>query len=320
VAVIRRDSSRLRQLSTAGHWHQGTLGWLHRLVDLTAETFRETTGWDPRKSLRTAARLQIACERAMNSLLLLSRVPVKLEHAGRTFAVEIRRDEWLGRCADLADEVCRTIELACERASLELERIDRCVTLGPILRIPQLRDRLFAGLSEDTPMDAVDRIEVARGAASCLAGELPGRGQASMPPASIASQSIGIVVEDARGRRRILPVIPRGTMLPARTNRKLTVGGNRPTMTLSLVESSGPRGDDWHSLGRHEFEVGDTAGPPTARKTCMIGFNLDINGLLAVRGQQPGTPGSFKLATLPEPTIADHEITAWMDWVNEHAR
>ena len=41
VAVILRDSARLHQLATAGHWHKGTLPWLHRLVDLTAKAFIE---------------------------------------------------------------------------------------------------------------------------------------------------------------------------------------------------------------------------------------------------------------------------------------
>ncbi len=47
VAVIRRDSSRLNQLATAGHWHTGTLPWLHRLVELASQAFVSKHKFDP---------------------------------------------------------------------------------------------------------------------------------------------------------------------------------------------------------------------------------------------------------------------------------
>ena len=59
ASVLRRDSSRIYQLSTAGHWHTGTLPWLHKLVDLATRAFVKQHNFDPRKSSKTAASLQI---------------------------------------------------------------------------------------------------------------------------------------------------------------------------------------------------------------------------------------------------------------------
>ncbi len=311
VAVIRCDSTRLSQLSTAGHWHKGTLPWLHRLVDLTAKAFINKYRFDPRQSIKSASRLQVACEKAMNSMLLLPSVEVKITIKKEEHSVKIERRHWLQACEDLAAGLRRTALDACERAGVSMGRIKHCVTLGPLLRIALIRDAVLRDLNRGATIEPTDRADVARGAAACLAAELPGRGGMTMPPRSITSQSIGIVVEDAKQRRRILPIIPRGTSLPARTNRRLTVGRGRDSMTLSLVESSGVQGDDWHSLGRYTFQLSNSS----VRNTRMIGFEINVNGLLQVRAQSPGKPGSMKLPSLPESNLSEEDVEQWTQWV-----
>jgi serine/threonine protein kinase/molecular chaperone DnaK (HSP70) len=311
VAVIRRDSARLSQLSTAGHWHTGTLPWLHRLVDLTAREFVRLHNFDPRKRSKTAASLQMACERAMNSMLLLSSVRIKIQVRDQEKTVTIQRRNWLQACEDLASRVRATIKSACRDASVSLKNIDVCVTLGPLLRIASIRDAVLRGHSENLKIHPMDRADAARGAAACLAAELPGRREGAMPPRGVATQSIGIVVNDAKGRRRILPIIPKGTLLPARANRRLTVGTDRESMTLSLVESSGVEGDHWQSLGRHDFQVGESIV-----RTRMIGFEVNVNGMLTVRAQTPGKPGSSKLPPLPIPVLSEEKIAQWTKWLD----
>ena len=324
VAVIRREASRLQQLSTAGHWNHGTLGWLQRLVDLAAETCIEDHGFDPRQRLALAARLQVACERAMNAFLLLPTVQIRIEKQGQVVSIPVRRDAWLDRCSDLVQRLRHTIQLACGYAVVEMGKIDRCLILGPLLRIPDLQATVFSGMKPGITLETADRVDSARGAAACLAGELPGRGDWLMPPRGVTSQSIGIVVEDVKGRRRILPIIPRGTLLPARTNRRLKIGPDQPTMTLSLVESSGLEGEDWHALGRYEFSFGEQlAANESAVQTARgrnIGFEVDINGMLTVRSQTPGMPGSSKLPGLPVTALSDEEMTSWIRWLEEAVR
>ena len=312
VVVIRRDEARLNQLSTAGHWHTGSLAWLHRLVDIAAEKFVTEHGFDPRESNRLGSQLQVASERAMNSLILLPEAAIAIEKSpgvGKT--VTVSREQWLNECRPLMDGLGKTIGVACRRADITIDDIDCCVTLGPLLRIVELRKKLLRSLPKNVTMHSVDRVDVARGAASCLASELPGRPKSVMPPRGVSSQSIGIVVEDIRGRRRILPIIPRGTSLPARTNRRLTVGKNHKTMTLSLVESSGVNGDEWQSLGRYDFEVDAS---DLATRSRMIGFELNVNGMLSVRTQS-ASQGSTLMPTLPTPPLDEEQIAHWADWL-----
>ncbi len=311
VALFGWDNTRLQQLSKAGHWHIGTLPWLQRLVDMSAEAFEQQHGFDPRKTMRYAARLQIACERAMNSMLLMATPQIKIRHLGEIKSVTVERRQWLQRCEDLAARVREAIHRACEDANLRLRQIESCVTQGPLMRMPTVRDAVLRGADHDMQFYPLDRTDAARGAAACVAAELPGRGDVTMPPRVVAGQTIGIVVEDAKNRRRILPIIPQGTGLPARTNRRLTVGKERQSMTLSLVESAGVEGQDWHSLGRYDFQL--DASSPSVR---MIGFELDFNGMLNVRAQTPGQPGSTRLRPLPEPMLSEDSIAEWTEWLD----
>ncbi|MGB0597894.1 MAG: protein kinase domain-containing protein [Rubripirellula sp.] len=311
VALFRWDSTRLHQLSKGGHWHTGTLPWLHRLVDMAADAFRKEHGFDPREISRYGARLQIACERAMNSMLLMPNVKIKIQRSGKMLSVAIDRRHWLQRCEELAAGVRQVISQVCEAADISSGEVELCFTQGPLMRMPTLRDAVLRDTPHEVACHSLDRSDAARGAAACVASELPGRGDFAKPPRIVSGQSIGIVVEDAKNRRRILPIIPRGTGLPARTNRRLTVGKERDSMTLSLVESSGIDGSDWHSLGRYAFQV-DESNPATR----MIGFELDFNGLLTVRAQEAGSLGSKRLRSLPDPPLSDERVAEWTEWLD----
>ncbi|TWT81614.1 Serine/threonine-protein kinase PknB [Planctomycetes bacterium CA13] len=315
TVLFRREGNRLKQVATAGHWHTGTLPWLHRLVDLTAEIFMEAFDVDPRKTGQ-AAGLQVACENAMNALLILPSAKVTIPIHGENQSITVRRAQWLDRCKDLLEGIRRSVKVACKRVSLSRRRIDVVVTLGPLLRMHEVRAELLRGFRKDVTIQTVDRSDVARGAAASLAGELPGRSSMAMPHQSITTQTIGILVEDGRGRRRILPVIPAGTVIPARANRRLTVGENRETMALSLVESSGVERETWHSLGRYDFEI-DEGSYGSESRARMIGFEINVNGLLTVRVQTPGTPGSVRMDTLPKPNLSDEEVVLWTRWIDK---
>ena len=42
VAILKKEGGRLQQIATGGHWHTGSLTWVHRLVDFAAKKFIET--------------------------------------------------------------------------------------------------------------------------------------------------------------------------------------------------------------------------------------------------------------------------------------
>lgn len=311
VAILKKEGGRLQQIATGGHWHTGSLTWVHRLVDFAAKKFIAEHGFDPRKNSLAAGSLQIACEKALNSMLLLPSVQVTVKHSKKTVSVMINRAEWLSECDGLFVQLEDLVARVVERSGFESSSIGRIVLHGAILQIPAVRKRLLSHFQDGMQVSSVDRSEVAKGAAACFDAELPGRSAFRQPPSGISSQTIGIVVEDVRRRRRILPIIPTGSALPARANRKLRVGRDRDYMTLSLVESSGVHGQDWHALGRYEFQI---ENPNYRSRT--IGFEVDVNGLLQVRAQDSRKTGSVKLASLPECPLSEEVINQWKVWID----
>ncbi len=307
IAIIRQRQERMQQIATAGHWHTGTVVWLQALVKFVAERVKEITGTDPRKIPKSIAPLQVNCERAMEEMLINDRVRMMIPLGAKRVDIVVRRSTWLNCCDSILDNYLATIREACSRAAIRMDSIRNCLLLGPLFRVPEIRERLLTVLHPDTTIFNLEASDVARGAAACLSAELPGRGVGALPPRGVTSQTIGIVVEDARGRRRILPIIPRGSVLPARTNRRLTVAPEKSVMTLALVESSGIDGNAWHSLGRYTFEI----DPKSNVQTRLLSFEVDVNGLLNVRSQSPPSPGSVKLPPIPQPMLDEAAFANW---------
>lgn len=316
VTVLRVHHGQIEQLSAAGQLSAGSLAWSGRLVEIISAQIPDAPGRvrkspTSRRELVYAARVQMAGERAMNSLLLMPRAQLQLEHAGRTSDVVVTREQWLDACKDLIKVARENIELACQRAKLDPGLIQRCHVTGALLRLPAIRDRVLGDLCPEATVELFERGDAARGAAACVASELPGNRQRGLPVRTIACRSIGFVVAEPDGRRGILPIIPRGTAVPARTNRQLRGKPKNNQVTLSLAESSGTTGEQWQTLGRHTIEVAEGETLPTRR----LGFELDINGLLSVHLERPDLGRTIVLPSLPPPTVDESQWADWRQWI-----
>ncbi|MEM9825184.1 MAG: protein kinase [Planctomycetota bacterium] len=311
VATLVIRDGRLRQEMTGGHWKNNALNWLHRLVDLVAERFLAEHGIDLKRNLAQATLLQIACEKA---LLPMAVLPVATVTVGQ-YRVQVDRQAWLDRCDDLLRKLRSTVLSTLRAANLSFRDIDDVLTFGPILRISAVREAVLKGFDANIPITPVSRDQAARGAALCLSAQLPGRSGHPTPPRSVASQTLGLVIMDKRNRRRILPVIQRGTTLPARVNRRVTAPREKPSMSITVAESSAVDQKSWQTLGKNQVEM---AEDPSGSVSRTVSFELDINGLLSLRIQESGGPGSRRLPTLPPPNLDEAEILAWRRWVDSH--
>jgi serine/threonine protein kinase len=320
VAIIRKRGNKIEQLASAGHWRSGGMVWSSRLVEIIQSRLAgmQEQAKKPvasRSRLSYATKVQIAGERAMNSLLLLPETKVEIRHHDETEAVMVSRSEWLAACEDLLAAIEVAIADACRRAETPVEDLSRCLIHGPILRLPMIRTRIFASLVPDTPVDFFDPSDAAAGAAACLRAELPGQRGEILPVQSRASHSVGFVVADARGKRKIMPIINRGTPTPARTNRQLSGKAKDEHLTLALVESSGLQDESWQTLGRHRMMV--DAGEQSPTRT--IGLEVDINGLLSVHLERPDLGRTVKLPALPEMPVSADQWEDWREWVEDQA-
>ncbi|TWT94150.1 Serine/threonine-protein kinase PknB [Neorhodopirellula pilleata] len=330
VAVIRKRNLKIEQLASAGHWRHGSIVWTSRLVELISSKLSPLPATAPRhdshsadsqtadsqrQRLIYAAKVQMAGERAMNSLLLMPSTKVEIQHLGQTQTITITRDEWLAACDDLLQAIEHAIQTSCERANISIETLTRCFVLSPILRLPPIRQRVFAGLPPNVQLEFFDYTDAARGAVACVAAELPGNRGGLLPVQSRTSHSVGFVVADQRGKRKILPIISRQTSTPARSNRQLGGKTKDNQLTLALVESSGVDDEAWQTLGRHSITVDHGDEAPVRR----LGFEIDINGLLSVHMENPELGRTVQLPALPQLAVTPEQWENWREWVAAHA-
>lgn len=309
VVIVRRRGPRPQQLATIGQWHYGLLQWQQKLVDLAATTCRERFGLDPLTSLETASSLQIASERALHRFIDADAVEIRFLAGTRRVALAITREQWLEACEPLFAELLEMVSAALEFANVSPTRVRHVLLFGLPTRFEVVRQRLRDRLHPEVSWIPVQRSDVARGAAACVAGELPGRGEIRLPPQPATCHDLGLLVIDSQGRRRIRPVIPRGTLIPARTSRRIAAG-SLSKQNLMLVESSTWRENAWRSLGAHSIATEHGA-------KWELTFEVDIDGRLIVRGRDPETGMIERLPPRPQPTFDDEELAQWTEWVAE---
>jgi molecular chaperone DnaK (HSP70) len=329
VVVLSKRGNKIEQLGSAGHWRHGSIVWTSRLVEMissklseqpiamatSAENSNANDNLIQHEKLIYAAKVQMAGERAMNSLLLLPETKVEIQHNYQTQTTTVSRQQWLDSCEDMMQAITDGIATACQRADVVASDLEHCFILSPILRLPMIRERVMSGLNEQLEVEFFDYTDAARGAVACVAAELPGNRGKYLPPQSRTSHSVGFVVADARGKRKILPIIQRGTPTPARSNRQLGGKIKNDQLTLALVESSGMYDEAWQTLGRHSIAV--DSGKETAER--RLGFEVDINGLLSVHMERPDLGRTVQLPPLPQLSVTSDQWEDWREWVADHA-
>jgi eukaryotic-like serine/threonine-protein kinase len=312
TVVLRAKDKRLKQIASGGHWKVGSMVFLQRLTEMATEQMITQHGFDPRSKLENATALQMACEQAMATMAIFPTATINV----RQRRIEISREVWLGRCRQAIDNLKSWVVETLKNSGRRWSEIDHILLFGPLLRIGSLRQEILEGNPQRAIISHVDRSAVARGAALCLSAQMPGRTDHPPPPRSVTSQTIGLMVNDKNGRRRILPLINKGTLTPARVNRRVTADRTRQTMSIAVAESSGIQGQSWQTLGKDDIQIeADEAGSISR----MISFEVDINGLLSIRVQGVGGPGSIKLPPLPTPNLTEAEVAIWKRWVDANS-
>lgn len=310
VVIARRRGPRALQLATVGQWHSGILQWQQKLVDLAGMTCRQKFSIDPLHSLEFASAMQLACERALTRFLLSETSTISIPHEGKRVEFQLDRDMWLDACEPLLAELLEMITSALDRADIDPSRIRHCLLFGMPTRFAATRKRISGVLGHSLSWVPIDRTDIARGAAACVAGELPGRGDIPLPPQPSTCHDLGLLVIDAKGRRRIRTMIPRGTLIPARTSRPIAAG-NISKHNLALVESSNWRETSWRSLGTHRIAT-DPNNP-----NLELTFEVDMDGELVIRRRDPQTGIIERLPPRPQPAFDAEELAQWTEWVAE---
>jgi molecular chaperone DnaK (HSP70)/tRNA A-37 threonylcarbamoyl transferase component Bud32 len=316
ASVIRHSEGRLQSLSTVGTWQHTAMTWQRRMIDAVASQCRVKLGIDPRDRLRDAIRLQSACERSISELLLSECTVIQFQAGGENRKLEIDRRLLLAAGEEIVTQLLQQVSTAIGEAGVHTDEISRVLLVGSLSRLASVRQEvatLIAGPDNARGVELVpvERRALAQGAAQATAAELPGRSEMAGPPRGAAGYDLGLLATTADDPQpRTLPVIPRGSALPARTGRRLTRSHGATQKSITIVESAGGVGRPWRSLGTHAL-------PDHGDAPLESAFEVDINGLLTVHLRNGLTGEATRLPMSPKPNLDADQIAGWAGWLQD---
>ncbi|MEZ6088497.1 MAG: protein kinase [Pirellulaceae bacterium] len=311
ISVVRHVGGRLQMLANVGDWNLGLLTWQQRVVDLAATDCLRRLKRDPRRDLKDAVSLQLACEKAIRQLVIKPKADLDFRLHGRDATVTLTRSTFSASCSDLLLHLNGMIGQAISDSGVDPANLSQCLTVGTLTRMPAIMDvvRKRIGTTEITP---VDRPALAAGAASGVMGELPGQSHAFPAPRSCASYNLGLLIRDGKQNGpRTVPLISRSTVLPARAVRRMIQPKSNRNRSLNVIESAGWQGDAWRSLGNIQLPPSQTDVP------LEVIIEVDNNGLAKIRLHQPDTGNIQRAPTLPAPVIDETELSSWRAWIEK---
>lgn len=306
VCMLRHQGGRFQCLATTGDWSAGVLAWQQRLVDLAAEDHLARHGVDPRRSLRSAASLQMGCESAVRSLLLQRETQLRFRVGQHDRILPITREMFSSACKDLLEVLRCMVEETIGCSGVDPLQVDRCLLVGTLARSPDVASVIRSTVG-DAQLIPVDLTSIACGAAGAVADALH---DGVDPVQGCAARDIGILVwDDAKQKHRAATIVPRGAVLPAKTARRMRPSSGSRASTLTFVESANRKQNSWVALGSCKIAEMIRSGVVDAT------FTLDASGLLHISIGDPQRDG-FVLPPMPELAIKEKEVKTWRGWLD----
>jgi molecular chaperone DnaK len=305
ITVLRLRDDVFEVLGTAGDTFLGGDDLDERLVDHMVEQFLRDTRSDLRADELAMQRLRAVAEQTKIELSRRSRAIIKVDEIAYApggkpldLQIEITRDEFVAKVADLVDRTFPVCEAALRSAGIV--KVDEVVLVGGTTKIPYVRERVQAFFDKPPRTDVSPDEAVAIGAAiqaEALAQVLAGgprptaRTAAAVPPAppmearpAGADRAPPPTPADAVARKIAPPPRQTRPRIATTTERE----AQEPTDTIVLDEEE-PTGIRARPLRR--TQPGAATPPP-------------VPGAPVARVTRPGP------ATPPKPRVTDRRASA----------
>lgn len=319
VTVMEIDGGQYRTLATDGDMRLGGWDWDQRIVALVADELVRRIGFDPFEDQQFSGNLWLKCEQAKRELSIKARTAISFDLKGKSFHIELSREEFENRTRDLLDRTMFTVEQTLQEAGLEMDQLDVVLMVGGSTRMPSVVRRLRS-ISGKEPTRSLSPDEaVAHGAAiragMILSSHVPGQG--SLNVKNVNSHSLGVVGMDPDNKQhRNGIVIPRNTSLPVVAKRTFfTSKPNQRSIKVSIVEGESANPADCSLLGKCSIESIPRDLP--VRTPIEVSFRYEENGRLKVSVQVKGVDSRLTHQLHRENTLTQEQMEGWRDFIDQ---
>jgi molecular chaperone DnaK len=307
VSILEVGDGVFEVMSTSGDTHLGGDDFDKKIVDWMANQFQSDEGIDLRKDKQALQRLTEAAEKAKIELSSVTQTEINLPFITATQEGPKHLDKTLTRakfeelCSDLIDRCRIPVEQALKDSKLDKSKIDEVVLVGGSTRIPAVQEVVKRILDKD-PNQGVNPDEVVAVGAAIQAGVLAGEVKdillLDVTPLSLGVETLGGVMTK---------IIPRNTTIPTKKSEVFsTAVDGQSNVEIHVLQGEREMSSDNKSLGT--FRLDGIPAAPRGVPQIEVTFDIDANGILAVKAKDKGTGKEQSITISGASTLPDSEV------------
>jgi molecular chaperone DnaK len=307
VSILEVGDGVFEVMSTSGDTHLGGDDFDKKIVDWLANQFQSEEGIDLRKDKQALQRLTEAAEKAKIELSSVTQTEINLPFITATQEGPKHLDKTLTRakfeelCSDLIDRCRIPVEQALKDSKLDKSKIDEVVLVGGSTRIPAVQE-VVKRILEKEPNQGVNPDEVVAVGAAIQAGVLAGEVKdillLDVTPLSLGVETLGGVMTK---------IIPRNTTIPTKKSEVFsTAVDGQSNVEIHVLQGEREMSSDNKSLGT--FRLDGIPAAPRGVPQIEVTFDIDANGILAVKAKDKGTGKEQSITISGASTLPDAEV------------
>jgi len=294
LVEIDYEINSVETLHTAGNNELGGSDWTQRIVDWMTDEIRADTGVDVTETPEQLARVREEARAAKHRLSDLQStevsVPFVVPEESYTLSVELTREEFERRTADLAAATTDPLDDLFERADYEPEEVDKVLLAGGSVRMPHIQELVSDYFDQEASMEINPEEAVALGAA--IQAEIIDEGGAdasAMLPGEtddivlidVVPQSFGVRLSDGT----VDHIIEQDEQIPTSTRKEGygTVEPEQTSVQIRVYQGEGETAEENTKIGTAVLR--DIPPRPPGEPSLAVEFRITTDGRLEVTGE-----------------------------------
>lgn len=317
VSLVRIHGGTIEVIGTDGNHHLGGKDWDDAILRHLSEEFEKRRGFDPLDEPFAFQDLLVRAEEAKKVLSSRSSTAVTVNCRGVMERIEITREIFESRTAELLVQTEMLIEQLAEETGYGFDRIGSVLMVGGSTRMPACSE-LIRRLTGKAPNTSINPDEcVAAGAAIQGAEYQPDEKKFVLPGSrihSVTSHSLGMVAVSADGEKFINSVIiPKNRSIPSSEVRPYQAatqehGDNRST--VYVTQGEGEELDNCSFVGK--YTIGQIPSEKAGKAVLDISYEYDRSGTVRVSAVHRKTGTAL--------TVTEEPLPEDMSWVSRSPR
>lgn len=318
VSILRLADGTFEVISTSGDNKLGGDDFDDLIIKYMVAEFKKENGVDLSLDKMAMQRLKDAAEKAKKDLSGVTTTQISLPFISMGVAgplhleMALMRSKFNELTQPLIDRCVGPVRRALSDAKMTKKDIDQVLLVGGSTRIPAVQDMVKRELDKE-PNKSVNPDEVvAMGAAiqgGVLAGDVKDVLLLDVTPLSLGIETLGGV---------FTKLIERNTTIPTSKSQVFsTAADNQPAVDIHVLQGERSMANDNKTLGR--FQLGDIPPAPRGVPQIEVTFDIDANGIVAVKAKDLGTNKEQKITISGTGALSKEEIDRMVKQAEEFA-